>query len=270
MGFWSRALAAVVVAAQVLGAACHGFLAEPKARNVVHNSNYCPHCLAAGGPGVTYAGGRTWPNSKHGVCGDPAAGPLDHEAGGKFATKKITGTYKRGQVVTLRVKLTAPHGGRFSFGVCPVPDGASAAAERKAVTQKCLNSNRLTNTENGTPYWWLGKKGAGEYTMTFRLPAALVCKRCVLQWHYETGNSCTIPGTPAGQAMSPNMVSCKGSAVMEEFWNCADISIVDGGPRQPTPPRKPAKKAAESAELVPPSAPPLLPTESGGWCRWPW
>lgn len=231
-----------MLATNALLAAGHGMLVEPRARNVVHNSNYCPHCLAAGGPGVTYAGGRVWPKSVHGVCGDPHTGPLDHEAGGKFATKVITGNYVQGQRVTLRVKITAPHGGRFSFGVCPVPDGASPEAERKAVTQRCFDSNLLTNAEDGSKYWWFGKRGVGEYTMTFTLPKGVTCKRCVLQWHYETGNSCTIPGTPQEHVMSANLVACDKTSVMEEFWNCADVTIVAGSGSTGSKPTRPKRK----------------------------
>ena len=231
------------MALHVVGARCHGMLSEPKARNVLHNSNYCPHCLSAGGPGVTYAGGRVWPKSMHGVCGDPAAGPLDHEAGGKFASKKITGTYVKGQRITVRVTITAPHGGRFSFGLCPVPDGATPVQERLVVTQKCIDANRLKNAEDGSFFWWLGKKGTGEYTIDLLLPPEVSCKRCVLQWHYETGNSCTMPGTPEQHVVSPGMVPCDKSPNMEEFWNCADVAILAKGGRKPiaagTPSGKP-------------------------------
>lgn len=262
---WKRALAALVVAAHALGAACHGMMTEPAARNVVHNSNFCPHCLAAGGPGVTFSGGRTWPDSRHGVCGDPYTGPLDHEAGGKFATNKITGTYVRGQRVGLQVKITAPHGGRFSFGLCPVPPGAPPVVERKAVTQQCLDANRLVNADDGTFYWWFGRRAAGTYNMTFVLPANVTCRRCVLQWHYETGNSCTIPGTPKEHVMSPNMVSCKGSPVMEEFWNCADVRVLDSEKTRASASAKAKASAKASASVkelfsacsLPPSA-------------WPW
>lgn len=249
MGFFGKLLALAVAATSVVGAMCHGMLAEPKARNVVHNSNYCPHCLAAGGPGVTFAGGRVWPNSLHGVCGDPHTGPLDHEAGGKFATKVITGTYAQGQTITLKVQIQAPHGGRFRFGICPVPDGASDAAERAAVTQACFDKNALTNAADGSKWWWFGKKPAGEYTMQFKLPANIACKRCVLQWHYESGNSCTIPGTPPEHVMSPNMVPCDQTSVMEEFWNCADVSVGagDGAPPPATPPVKSKMPKASKA-----------------------
>jgi hypothetical protein len=252
MGFWKKILAVVVGAACAATAAAHGFLAEPKARNVIANSNYCPHCLAAGGPGMTYAGGRVWPNALHGVCGDPHAGPLDHEAGGKFATGAVAARYVRGQRITIRVRITAPHGGRFSFGLCPVPDGAGDAAERAAVTQRCLDANKLTNVEDGTPYWWFGKKPVGEYAMDFRLPPAVTCKRCVLQWHYETGNSCNIPGTPAQHLMSPGMTPCNQSPNMEEFWNCADVSIADGeGGQDAEPPATAKKKAGKKAAARP-------------------
>lgn len=234
MGLLRKFVGLVVVATHVVGAWCHGMLAEPRARNVVHNSNYCPHCLAAGGPGVTYAGGRTWPRALHGVCGDPHTGPLDHEAGGKFATKIITGKYVQGQTITIRIKITAPHGGRFSFGVCPVPDGATDSGERAAVTQTCFDNNKLVNVDDGTPHWWFGHKASGEYTMQFKLPPAVTCKRCVLQWHYETGNSCTIPGTPPQHVISADMVSCDKTSAMEEFWNCADVSIRPGAPGEDT------------------------------------
>jgi hypothetical protein len=243
-----KLLGLAVIAANVIAASCHGFMAEPAARNVVHNSDYCPHCWSSGGPGLTYAGGRKWTasgskmwdpkkNAAHGVCGDPHTGPLNHEAGGKFATKKITGTYARGQTITLRVKITAPHGGRFIFGICPVPDGASDAAERAAVTQQCMDRNRLKNAKDGSDYWWFGKKTTGEFEMQFKLPDNIECKRCVLQWHYETGNSCTIPGTPSDAVMSANMGGCEGAQVMEEFWNCADVTVLPKGSKVPDPPK---------------------------------
>jgi hypothetical protein len=252
-----KLLGLAVLAANVIAASCHGFLAEPAARNVVHNSNYCPHCLPAGGPGTTYAGGRKWTaagskmwdpkkNAAHGVCGDPHTGPLDHEAGGKFATKKITGVYAAGQAITIRVKVTAPHGGRFMFGICPVPDGASPAVERAAVTQQCMDRNRLKNAKDGSEYWWFGKKTTGEFEMQFKLPDNIECKRCVLQWHWETGNSCTLPGTPSEHVMSASMGGCEGSQNMEEFWNCADVTVLPKGSKVPDPPKAGASSSLGS------------------------
>jgi hypothetical protein len=239
-------LGLLALASQTLRVASHGFMTEPASRNAQRNSNYCPHCLAAGGPGKTFEGGGFWPNSKHGVCGDPHDQPRDHEAGGKFATPpRIAAVYSQGQTITIRVKITAPHGGRFAFGLCPVPKGASAPEERAVVTQKCIDANQLVNAEDGSKFWWFGKRGVGEYTMQFRLPDKITCDRCVLQWHYVTGNSCTIPGTPEQHVMSAGMGSCQGSSVPEEFWNCADVRILPKGVK--VPPTKAPTPAAKGS-----------------------
>lgn len=43
-------------------ASAHGFVAEPAARNVVRNWQYCPHCVNSGGPWVVSKEGKlTWP-----------------------------------------------------------------------------------------------------------------------------------------------------------------------------------------------------------------
>lgn len=261
---WKKLLSFAVIAANLVAASCHGFLAEPASRNALSNEqHYNANGLSSGGPGVTYAGKRRWTsagavmwnpkvNAKHGVCGDAAG---DFEAGGKYVTKKITGTYAAGQIITLRLTVSAPHGGRWSFGVCKVPDGASDAEERRVVTQQCMDSNRLTimdpkNPGKGTPYWWLGKSTGGEYAIQAKLPDNVECKRCVLQWHWETGNSCTIPKTPAGYEMSSTMDSCEGKNNMEEFWNCADITILPKGSKVPPPPKPPKPSAREVKETA--------------------
>lgn len=253
--FLKRAAVALVALASAFTAApqvaAHGYLAEPASRNFQRKSNYCEHCLAAGGPGLTFADGRKWPNSQHGVCGDPITGPFDHEGGGKFATPpKIAAVYTQGQVITIKIVVTAWHGGRFSFGMCPV-DGASGVAERRVATQQCFDLNRLeqVSATAGPPsgpigpafkyHYWLPvgdtAPKTGTFEMQFKLPAGLTCKRCVLQWHWETGNSCSIPGTPGGYEVSPNLVPCDQTNVMEEFWNCADVSIVGNKPPKPKP-----------------------------------
>lgn len=45
----AAAAAACLLAACLPSVAGHGFMFQPTARNVIHNSDYCPHCLAAGG-----------------------------------------------------------------------------------------------------------------------------------------------------------------------------------------------------------------------------
>lgn len=227
---WRKLLGLAAIAMQVVAATCHGFMAEPASRNWQRNSNYCPHCLAAGGPSVTFEGGRKWPNSLHGVCGDWHNKPKDHEAGGKYATPpQIAAVYKKGQTITIRIKITAPHGGRFSFGICSVDGTKTPEQERAKTTQACFDANKLINAVDGSKYWWMGKRGNGEYSMQFKLPPGLTCQRCVIQWHWETGNSCDLPGTPPGMNMGGgSMTPCSQSSTVEEFWNCADVRIVAG------------------------------------------
>lgn len=265
---WKKLLSFAVLATNVIVASCHGFLAVPASRNLLsQNQHYCPHCLANGGPGYTYAGGRKWTsagavmwnpkkNAKHGVCGGRSGDDSgDFEAGGKYVTKKITATYSAGQVITLQVSMSAPHRGRWTFSVCKVPDGATDAQERKAVTQQCMDSHRLTivdpkNPGKGTPYWWVGSLPNGDYTLQAKLPDDIECKRCVLQWHWESGNSCKLPGTPTGKGFEIDVGkdSCEGATNMEEFWNCADIAILPKGTPVPPPPKPPKKSAQEIKE----------------------
>merc|ERR1712039_581293 len=67
---------------------------------------------------------------------------------------------------------------------------------------------RLEGQGNLVPY---------EYTMQYTIPAGVKSSQAVLRWHYMTTNSCT-----------------SKSSAPEEFWNCADIAVVDGnGDRGP-------------------------------------
>lgn len=71
-----------------------GYLQSPPSRNLVHNSNYCPDCLAAGGPALV-SGGLRWParGGGAGICGDPGEGPRQHEAGGVYGKTSSPGDW---------------------------------------------------------------------------------------------------------------------------------------------------------------------------------
>ena len=114
-------LALLALARVPQGARAHGFMMEPGSRNYLHSTyiprtlaqtndieatlgdawfDYCPHCLAAGGPGrVSNLSEFTWPLGLHGLCGDMyyvggnAPDGVDtqrpHEAGGQYATGAV-------------------------------------------------------------------------------------------------------------------------------------------------------------------------------------
>lgn len=180
-----------VLAGHVASVTAHGYLAQPAARNVMRNSDYCPHCLT--GPGV---------------CGDPR-GVHTHEKEGRVAAK-----YRKGQVIKAHVVITANHGGRWSLGLC-------ASTREKA---SCFK--KLRRADGGGVYVYL-PASASSSSAKFHLPKGLACRRCVLRWLYETGNSCTPRGTPPKYA-NPHVQVCgtRGAPRMETFTNCADVSIV--------------------------------------------
>lgn len=202
----------------------HGYLARPAARNVQHNSDWCPQCLNAGGPRVVYSQGLP---ARYGVCGDPWNATKHHEPGGKYATPpKIAARYRQGQTIAAKVHLTANHQGRWSLRLCPVPGKGSVAAEKRVLTQECFDKFLLMRADGGGPFT-LVPGDTSDFIARYRLPAGLACKRCVLQWTYETGNSCRPPGLDDN---GRNLPQCELTPTIPEregeaFWNCADISI---------------------------------------------
>ncbi len=197
-------LAVSPIASPIQSVKAHGYLATPAARNVLRNSDYCPQCLNAGGPSVVYAHGQP---GKWGACGDPWNGPRPHEKG----PYKITGAYKSGGTVDARVVLTANHLGRWSLRLCTNPGDTS---------QRCFDKNLLRRADGKGPFVQVPGE-AYDFKTKFVLPKVR-CSRCVLQWTYETGNSCNPPGT---QKPTAGLPSCDKSTRGERFWNCADISI---------------------------------------------
>jgi hypothetical protein len=221
----------------------HAFLAIPKARNVLANSYYCPHCLNAGGVAVTR--GEIYPNNseKYGICGDRAAGPLDHEAGGKFATGEIAAIYEQGSAIEIATAMATYHKGLIEYRICRYPAGRPES-ERAALTNECLEQHVLTQATSsqapGSPYYFLGNASDAGYDPprlfyhTYQLPQDLVCDgntwKCVLQMHYTTGNTCNDPAIPDAYKLSYLPTCGEGENLWpEEFWNCADIAILPEG-----------------------------------------
>ncbi|OWF52062.1 uncharacterized protein LOC110448251 [Mizuhopecten yessoensis] len=150
-------------------------------------------------------------NGMCGICGDPyQQHPRENEAGGKYATGLVSRHYKTGDIATFAVDVTANHEGYFEFRLCPA-DGA--------VTQKCLDSYPVPVI--GHPYgrYHLKTHENGIIEMQVKLPTGLACDKCVLQWRYRTGNrwNCDRESGKCGKGFGPQ----------EEFYGCADISILD-------------------------------------------
>ena len=204
----------------------HGSMRDPPARNVIANSNGCPDCLNAGGVYVMYNGAHS--KARYGVCGDPWNAKRDHEAGGRFARGKIKRTYKSGSIIALKLSFSTNHLGRMQFSICDLPDPdkrMSSSTERSLTTQRCFNKNVLRRADNAGMYSYL-RKNEKELTVKYKLPKRLKCKHCVLQWKWETGNSCCPGGNTSRKYCGQGVSKCFKYTVPETWYNCADIRIV--------------------------------------------
>ncbi|XP_069121891.1 uncharacterized protein [Argopecten irradians] len=150
-------------------------------------------------------------NGMCGICGDPyQQHPRDNEAGGKYATGTVSRHYKTGDVVTFSVDVTANHEGYFEFRLCPADD---------VVTQACLDRYTVPVIGHSDGRYHLKAHENGIIDMKVKLPTGLACDRCLLQWRYRTGNrwNCDQKSGKCGKGLGPQ----------EEFYGCADISILD-------------------------------------------
>ncbi|OWF51842.1 hypothetical protein KP79_PYT05652 [Mizuhopecten yessoensis] len=194
----------------------HGRLIDPPSRSTMwrygfsNPPNYNDNQLYCGGLQVQYEQN----GGKCGLCGDNWAGVHENEAGGKYANGIIARTFKSGQVMTIRIELTANHKGYFEFKLCANDD------PRKKVTQDCLDQYVLevVNPDiRGTKYPVPNKNGHQKLELQVRLPSGVRCRDCLLQWKYNAGNSWGRDSNTGEQ--------CLGCGNQEQFYGCADIAI---------------------------------------------
>lgn len=213
-------------------AEAHGYLAHPKSRNLLANSNNCPHCLNGGGAQATK--GTTYPHFRVGMCGDRVSSPRDHEAGGKFARGKVTGVYRRGGRMHISFGVATYHRGAIQYRICRYRAG-TPAQERAALTDSCLNRHIL-RAPSGSQWMYLGTgPESGQwppklYRQTFRLPSGLSCDgkrwKCVLQSFWITGNTCRDTRFAPQESLG-YLQKCSKNVWPEIFVNCADIRILE-------------------------------------------
>ncbi|GAX15594.1 hypothetical protein FisN_3Hh064 [Fistulifera solaris] len=225
----------------------HGGLISPRSRNRVAREDgserpgkgvptpeYCWHCL----------------NDNNGLCGKVGANDYDKwvDSMGIPMPWSSQVTWKPGQVVQIEFEITAHHWGHVELHACP---------RGRQSTQRCLDQYPLefvADVSHGMPkdtsfpergYLTGGKF---KYTMQFRLPNDLEGSQVLLQWKYITANSCNPPGykeyfsgiTNPSKSFNSILRTCtlpyptKGNqAPPEQFWNCAEVSIVGAAPASP-------------------------------------
>jgi len=282
------------------GAAAHGYQSSPRSREyLAHTSQEgkwspagtsadqftpaaenCPHC----------ANRQANINGVIGRCGLSSSG-YNYDAPlnvlGSSLPPKIQATYVKGQQIDLQVVLTAHHKGHFTYSACALKTGETTA------TQQCFDANPLTFVQDnlyGAPKdpsypdrayipltTFPGIQSGGDpygykFNHRFALPPSVVGDRVLIQWHYWTANSCIYPGYrtfnwPANYFDQQGLPDCgsiplDGNGIPEQFWNCAEVTILDAPLAvPPSTPKSPAKAVSPVPKAVPVSSP-VKPAQS--------
>lgn len=236
--------------------AAHGYLAQPVSRNLyARRQNTFYDEMSGNGLGFGNTNGP-------GVCGDPFQGTNSNFI---MQPSPIQATYTQGGVISLSVILTANHGGKFSFRVCP---------RSSSLDEACFGSNFLTRVDNGQTDTWI-MTSQMDYSLTYQLPAGISCDGgCVLQWRYFAMQSCVergcnptycgayAVGTNAVYGGQPGFCGDPGVAAAEFFLNCADIRITPSGvnPSTPSPSPPPTPTPPSPSPVTPPINPSPSPS----------
>jgi hypothetical protein len=266
-------LLAAATAATLVDA--HGYLSTPKSRNMIareRNEYYCPQCGQGQG-------------GEPGVCGDP----YQDWSASDFDTRfyGVQATYTQGSVVSLTATITANHGGRISYSVCPRPKEQLTRANL-ADALACFNApeNFLTRAgddagiDAGKRFQYL-LPGQSVVTSSWKLPAGVNCEAgCVLRFYWTAYQTCAMPCLDSsidiarqcgrkitqldasGQPLAPACTTdcCKDPSPTERFANCADIVITASGSTVPPPSSSspsPAPVASPSPAPAPPAPVPM-------------
>lgn len=161
------------------------------------------------------------------------------------------------------------------------PDTREGYEGRYYIEPRCaatITDQLYNESLNDSPHFSTLQTGQ-KMRMRYLLPANLSCDHCVLQWWWITGNSCNAPGYRT-HTWPSTFASCSGDGpglgwwgqslndcggatggYPEEFWNCADIKIVDTDPPPPTAPPPPTPAPPPTVTNAPTTqAPTLLPS----------
>lgn len=262
------------------------------------------------------------------LCGDEYL-TTEHMLGGRFTPSRyenvpIVNVSRTGGTIDFTAQLDSNHNGYFEFYLCDL--GACGASD---IEEKCFTNGHCHRLER-VPHpvcedvasnkeefclpidpaypsrWYIPCRkfryvfGGPSGIMRYKLPDGVVCRHCVVQWYWATGNSCSPLGMiPFLQPMLPEMTAlcnalggekvaqnfpsgeCVNGKIPEEFWSCADIQISADGrslgsvpigvvqppisPPRPSQSNSPVAVAVSSTPLSSPSTlrqPSAVPSKS--------
>ncbi|CAH0551843.1 unnamed protein product [Brassicogethes aeneus] len=173
---------------------------ETSVKNYDDNANFCG--------GFSYQ----WElnDGKCGVCGDPVnePHPQRNENTGIFGQGKVVRTYESGSVINISILITANHLGDFSYSLCKLEDPNAPESG-----EECFQPLKFANGSDIFQIYPLDFHVENQVV----LPENITCDRCVLRWHYHTGNSWGVCEDGSG---------ADGCGPQEVFRSCSDIAIV--------------------------------------------
>jgi len=267
----------------------HGYLQTPRTRNRVAAEEgsdnggegmdgkplleYCAHCLNR--------------KAENQLCGGNYDDWLD--VNGNPMPWVSQETYIEGQEFEIDGTLTTNHAGHMEIYLCNMGRGS---------TTECLRANPAVFVSDPI---YDGPKDPtyperayfsndADYRFIYKIPEGFFGDQVLVQWRYITANSCIPPGyrddpvysrlKTLGWLRSEGMADCDwptnetGEGVPEQFWNCAEISVLEAGPTispRPTPP--PVDSTPAPVSLAPITAPNSAPTTppnppGNGYCNW--
>uniref|UniRef100_A0A7S0FTC9 CBM1 domain-containing protein n=1 Tax=Pyrodinium bahamense TaxID=73915 RepID=A0A7S0FTC9_9DINO len=253
----------LALAATFDAAVAHGRMTLPRARNAI-NSIGAENGAVGGGPASVHQGGRYL----HGICGNAPGTTQEYNKVGAAQA-----TFEAGKTAEFKLIITAHHMGFFEFELCTDAGQLSEEcfAQHRLLKEGCEcrcpdGTNSCATCDQCRRWWkplmsseassWVARDYAGpvlegqyldevEFTLRYTIPAGVRTGNGVIRWHYMTTNSCT------STSSSP-----------EEFWNCADVKVVPGGP---TPAPAPTPPTPEPTPM-----PVIAPTPAPGPCSEAW
>jgi len=176
-------------------------------------------------------------------------------------------TYEEGQIITVKSHMSTHHRGHIELRICPTGDSASLA---------CLDNPKymvefVDDPMHGAPVdsanlraGHLAERSKIDYEMRFKLPMGVTGEKVLMQWKYVTANSCNPPGYTSYPWPNDNWwVSGLSPCYLpytedgsrppnkpEQFWNCAQITIVPTTPtKSPSPSLSPSTQSPTESQL---------------------
>jgi len=255
----------VLLLTSVVSVHGHGYLQTPRSRNYVAsvdgkelgNGTPTDPAIEYEAPSLNVVGPQ---------CGQVGFRNYDFplSSTGTLLAPKIQANYTRGQTITVEVKITAHHQGHFEFYACAITAGQSPS-------QACFRANPLEFVEDllyGSPkdvnYPYraymapsaISSPKDNLFSYRMKLPVNVVGDLVLIQWWYLTGNSCDYEGYeqynwPASWGnMDSSISKCIAPAYSgaEQFWNCAEVKIVDVG--QPPTTQAPTPRTTTVAPTI--------------------